>query len=75
MIKMNKDEKNRILAQAFMKEECLVHVSKRNNKFLNGIIKRVFEEFFTIDDREYGPTNVFFWELNKPLEEYEEERE
>lgn len=75
MIKMDKYEQNMKLAQAFLKEGCEVHVSKKNGNFLNGVIKRIFEEFFTIVDRKYGATNVFFWELAKPLEESEGDEE
>jgi len=70
MKEMTRKEKDMNVAKAFMKEACMVHISKSNGQFYNGTILKVFEEFFTIDDQKLGPINVFFFELKKPLQEY-----
>ena len=72
MADMNHKEKDRNVVLAFMKAGLKIHVSKKNERFLNGKALKVFEEFFVIDDIVYGPTNVFFDELNKPVEEFKE---
>ena len=71
----NEEELNRRRATAFCKEELMVHVVKKNGSWYNGIILIVREEFFTIEDREDGAKNVFFFELKNPIVEYEEEKE
>ena len=72
MTDMNHKEKDRNVVLSFMEAGLKVHVSKKNETFLNGNVLRVFEEFFVIEDQVYGPTNVFFHELNKPVEEFKE---
>ena len=77
MIDMNHKEKDRNVVLAFKEEGLKMHVSLKNVKypkgqFLNGEALKVFEDFFVIDDVVYGPTNVFFSELNKPVEEFVE---
>lgn len=72
MTDMDNKEKDRNVARAFKEEELKVHISLNNGMFLNGIITRVFEEFLVIDDNVHGATNVFFFQLNKPIEEFME---
>ena len=66
------EELNRRRAIAFYKEKLIVHVIKKSGIFYNGRILIVREEFFTINDREEGAMNVFFFELKNPIVEYEE---
>lgn len=72
MVDMNHKEKDRNVVLAFQKEGLKIHISLKKETFLNGKVIRVFEDFFVIDDLKYGPTNVFFHELNKPVEEFKE---
>ncbi len=77
MADMNHKEKDRNVVLAFKEEGLKMHVSRKNEKFpegqfLNGKALKVFDDFFIIDDVVYGPTNVFFYELNKPVEEFVE---
>lgn len=72
MVEMNHKERDRNVVLAFQKEGLKVHVSLKNGIFHNGHITRVFEEFFILDDKIHGPTNVFFDQLKKPPEEFTE---
>ena len=72
MIDMERNEKDKNVVFCFMKNNITAHISKSNGKFMNGKILRVFDDFFIIDDFIYGNTNVFFNELNKPVEEFKE---
>ncbi len=72
MVDMNHKEKDRNVVLSFKEEGLKIHISLKNETFLNGNVLRVFEDFFVIDDKVYGPTNVFFDELNKPVEEFKE---
>ena len=72
MTEMTRQERDINVANAFRREEIKVHVSLTTGIFYNGIITRVYEEFFVIIDEFHGATNVFFFQLNKPIEEFEE---
>ena len=72
MTDMNHKEKDRNVVLAFKEEGLKIHVSLKNKTFLNGKALKIFEEFFVIDDIVNGPTNIFFDDLNKPVEEFKE---
>lgn len=69
---MNRQEKDRNVAEAFKKEELKAHISLSNGRFLNGKILKVLEKFFIIEDDVHGATTIFFFQLNKPIEEFKE---
>ena len=69
---MTNDTMNQRRAIAFYKEKLIVHIIKKNGTFYNGRILKVDDEFFTINDREKGAKVVFFFELKKPIVEFEE---
>ena len=69
---MTRQERDINVANSLRREEIKVHVSLTNGTFYNGIITRVYEEFFVIIDDINGATNVFYFQLKKPLEEFEE---
>ena len=60
-------------AKVFLDKNVMVHISKSNGVYYNGIIIEVKPEFFFIEDKEDGRQLVFFKELNKPIEEFREE--
>lgn len=66
MINENDYEK----AKIFFERQKIVHVSKLNGEFLNGLILELSEKFFVIKDFKKGEQFVFFNELKKPLELY-----
>lgn len=66
MINENDYEK----AKIFFERQMIVHVSKLNNEFLNGLILELSEKFFVIKDFKKGEQFVFFNELKKPIELY-----
>jgi len=68
----NEEELNKRRAIAFCKEKLPVHITKLSGIFYNGLILKVDEEFFTIDDQEDGAKVIFFFELKKPIVEFEE---
>ena len=68
----NEDEMNRRRAIAFCKEKLPVHITKKGGIWYNGIILKVDNEFFIIDDREKGAKTIFFFELKNPIVEFEE---
>ena len=72
MTEMTRQERDINVANSFRREEIKVHVSLTSGIFYNGIITRVYEEFFVILDAVHGATNVFYFQLKKPLEEFEE---
>jgi len=69
----NDEEMNRRRAIAFYEEKLPVHIVKKSGVFYNGIILVVRDSFFTIDDREDGAKNVFYFELKCPIEEFKED--
>ena len=68
----NNEDMNRRRALAFYKEKLIVHIVKGDGIFYNGRILKVDDDFFVIHDREDGAKVVFFFELKKPIVEYEE---
>ena len=50
MTEMTRQERDRKVADSFRLEEIKVHVSLNTGIFYNGIITRVYEEFFVIID-------------------------
>lgn len=57
-------------AKIFFERQMIIHVSKLNGEFLNGLILEISEKFFVIKDFKKGDQFVFFNELKKPLELY-----
>jgi hypothetical protein len=59
-------------AKIFLEKKLKVHISKKTGTFYNGYIVEVRGDFFFIDDIKQGRQLVFFSELNKPIETYQE---
>lgn len=57
-------------AKIFFDRRMIIHVSKLDGEFLNGLIMELSEKFFIIKDLKKGEQFVFFNELKKPLELY-----
>ena len=77
MKNMNEEQKrlkNQAAAKFFLENKIPVHVSTNNGSYWNGLILEVGSLFFIMKDREKGHLVVFFNELNKPLEEFKEDR-
>lgn len=69
----NYEEMDYERAKVFCERQLVVHISKKNGGYYNGVIVEVKPDFFFIDDREDGKQLVFFKELKKPIETYTEE--
>jgi len=61
-------------AKIFFERKVIVHCSLNNGKFYNGRIFSIQNDFFEIHDRITGLQVIFFSELTKPLQEYQEEK-
>ncbi len=70
---MKNEEMDYERAKVFLDNETKVHVSKKDGTWWNGIIVEVKNKFFFIDDVEDGKQLVFFIELAKPIQPYQEE--
>lgn len=58
-------------AKIFFKKKVPVHLSLKN-KFYNGFLLEIYDEFLFINDFKEGKQLVFFIELVKPVEEFME---
>ena len=66
------DEKRK--AEIFSERKTLVHISKTNDIFLNGIILEVGKDFVVIKDRfDGGEQFILFSELKKSIEPFRED--
>lgn len=66
---INEDEKRR--AEIFLERKTIVHVSRKDGIYFNGLLQEVGSDFFIIRDRiENKNQIIFFSELKKPLEEF-----
>jgi len=71
-----KDEKmNYERAKIFCDKQLVVHISKRDGIYYNGIITEVSDLFFFLEDKEDGKQLIFFKELSRQIEEYKEVEE
>ena len=70
---MNDDKMNYERAKVFFNKQIVVHVSKINGTYYNGLILEVAPTYIFIDDKEDGRKMVLFKELAKDLEEYRNE--
>ena len=70
MIDMNYER-----AKVFLDKKTVVHISKENGGFFNGIILEIGSDFFFLEDKKEGSQLVFFRELVKPIEEFKEVEE
>ena len=68
----NENEANFKRAKIFFERKDIVHVSLKNGIFYNGRLFSVKDDFFEIHDRVSGVQLVFFSELKKPLQVFEE---
>lgn len=70
----NDNEKRR--AEVFLNNKIQIHVSKTDGRFFNGYILNVGSDFFILKDRFNDKQQfIFFSELKKPLEPFQEVRE
>ena len=64
-------DKNKRLAEIFLEEKRIVHVSKKDRgQFYNGPIIKVGSDFFVVNDKVEGERFVLFGELSKDLETF-----
>jgi len=70
---INEYEMNFKRATIFFERKSVVHVSLKNGSFFNGRIHSLTSEFFELHDRMIGMQLIFFSELKKPIQEYQEE--
>jgi len=67
------DENEKQRAEIFMNRKSMVHVSKKDGAYYNGLILEVGNTFFVLKDRfEETEKFIFFNELKKPLELFTE---
>jgi hypothetical protein len=69
---MNDEQMNYERANVFFNKKIVVHISKIDGIYYNGLITEVNNNCFFIDDKEDGRQLVFFKELAKPIQEYKE---
>lgn len=68
---INEQEKERALI--FLKRKTIVHISRENGLFHNGLILEVGGDFFILKDRIDGKEIlILFSELKYPLEQFKE---
>lgn len=68
MEKIDMDYKRAIV---FYEQKLPVHISLVNGSFYNGLItEKPTQEFFFINDKVEGKTLIFFIELKKPIQEF-----
>ena len=60
-------------AKLFLERKTIVHLSKLDGMFYNGLLVEVGNTFVIIDDREDGHKLVLFSELKKSIDEFMEE--
>lgn len=60
-------------AKFYLIKKGAVHISKTDNRFLNGIIKDVRNDFLILEDEKLGEMPVFFTEI-KFIEPRKEKR-
>ena len=70
--KEERREVNEKLARHFLDKKIKVHITLINGGFYNGLISEVGHDFFFMVDREDGTKLIFFKDLKKPLEEFQE---
>ena len=69
---MNNEQMNYERAKVFLEKKLMVHISKRDGIYYNGLIIEIEPNCFFIDDKEDGRQLVFFEELIKPIQEFKE---
>ena len=71
---MNEEEriKNEKIARYFCENQIEAHLIRNDGIFFNGFIKEVGADFCIIDDKEDGGKLVFFQELKRTIEEFQE---
>jgi len=69
---MNNEQMNYERAKIFLEKKIVVHISKKNGVYYNGLILEVKPHCFFIDDKEDGRQLIFFEELAKPIQEFKE---
>ena len=69
---MNNEQMNYERAKVFLEKKLIVHISKKDGIYYNGLILEVKSNCFFIDDKEDGRQLVFFEELVKPIQEFRE---
>ncbi len=69
---MNNEQMNYERAKVFLDKQLVVHISKKDGIYYNGLIVEVEPKCFFINDKEDGRQLVFFEELAKPIQEFKE---
>ena len=68
----NEYDEQRRRAEIFQERKTIVHISKNNGFFHNGLILEVGNDFFILKDRLKGSElMILFSELKRPIEAYE----
>ena len=63
---------NEKIARYFCENQIVSHITLHSGQFWNGLIKEVSSDFFIIDDNKEGNKVIFFIELKRPIEEFQE---
>ena len=72
---MNDENMNYERAKVFFEKQIVVHVSKKDGRYFNGLILEVTTNHLFINDRKEGRQLVLFSELLMPIEEFREKVE
>jgi len=63
---------NERIARYFYENKIESHIVLNSGQFWNGLIMEVASDFFILDDKKEGHKVIFFQELKKPIEEFQE---
>jgi len=63
---------NERVARYFCENQVSSHVTLKSGQFWNGFIMEVSSDFFIMDDKKEGHKVIFFNELKRPIEEFQE---
>lgn len=69
---MDEENNNERIARYFCDNQIEAHIKLTSGSFWNGLIKEVSSEFFIIDDNKEGNKVIFYRELERPIEEFQE---
>ena len=67
------EETNRKKAEFYKNQNLIVHITKKNNWWHNGIIKKINDDFLILVDEKEGELPIFFLEIVE-IEKREEKR-
>lgn len=65
------NEKIRTKAQFFFNNRNKVHIKDKSDRFFNGVIKEIAEEYLIFHDRVVGDTIIYFSDIRR-IDVYQE---